>query len=209
MTRIKDISTTATEAASDDYVPLDGTTNDSRKILANNLTGLRLLEEQAASSSASLDFASSISSTFDEYQIEILNLIPATNNAQLYMRMSTDGGSSYDSGTNYGSSQFVANRFGSSASGADSGVAQIRIDQNGISNTATYGFCGTIKLFSPASTSLHKIATGTFTYLNTTYAQSGSFAGRYLSTTAVDAFQFLMSSGNIASGTIRVYGLAK
>lgn len=34
MTRIKDIATTTTTVAADDYIPLDGTTNGSRKILA-------------------------------------------------------------------------------------------------------------------------------------------------------------------------------
>jgi hypothetical protein len=31
--------------------------------------------------------------------------------------------------------------------------------------------------------------------------------GTYLSTTAINAFRVLYSSGNIASGTVRVYGL--
>lgn len=41
-TRIKDISTTATQAASDDYLALDGTTNGTRKILASNVGGSTL-----------------------------------------------------------------------------------------------------------------------------------------------------------------------
>lgn len=44
-TRIKDISTTATQAASDDYLALDGTTNGTRKILASNVGGSTLVIE--------------------------------------------------------------------------------------------------------------------------------------------------------------------
>jgi len=33
--------------------------------------------------------------------------------------------------------------------------------------------------------------------------------GIYLSTTAVNALRFLFSSGNIASGVVRMYGVAK
>lgn len=44
-TRIKDISTTATQAASDDYLALDGTTNGTRKILAGDLGGSTLVIE--------------------------------------------------------------------------------------------------------------------------------------------------------------------
>lgn len=39
MTRPKDISTTATSAATDDYMVLDGATNGSRKILGTNMGG--------------------------------------------------------------------------------------------------------------------------------------------------------------------------
>ena len=34
-------------------------------------------------------------------------------------------------------------------------------------------------------------------------------AGVYLQTTAITGLRFAMSSGNILSGTIRIYGLAK
>lgn len=37
--RIKDLTTTATEAASDDYVAIDGATNGTRKILASDVGG--------------------------------------------------------------------------------------------------------------------------------------------------------------------------
>jgi hypothetical protein len=33
--------------------------------------------------------------------------------------------------------------------------------------------------------------------------------GAYLNTTAVNAFRVLAGSGNLASGTVRVYGIAK
>lgn len=42
MTRIKDASTTATSAATDDYLLLDGATNGSRKILASGVGGAGL-----------------------------------------------------------------------------------------------------------------------------------------------------------------------
>lgn len=38
-TRIKDISTTASAAANDDYLAIDGSTNGTRKILTSNLGG--------------------------------------------------------------------------------------------------------------------------------------------------------------------------
>ncbi|MEV5033690.1 hypothetical protein MRBLMC3_002927 [Sphingobium sp. LMC3-1-1.1] len=171
--------------------------------------GLVLLEQHAASSSASLDFTASISGTYDEYLIELVNLVPANNAVTLYMRLSTDGGASYDSGANYGYTRWITNRFGSGSDGTDSGSNEIRINNNAVDNTATYGISGSARFFSPSSTSLHKIVSGSITLINAANIESGLFSGRYLSTTAVNAFRFLFSSGNISSGTIRVYGVAK
>lgn len=169
-----------------------------------------LLEQHTASTSASLDFTTAISATYDEYMIEIVRIVPATNATNLLMRMSTDGGSSYDSGSNYSGAGFRFSNSGSAVSNI--GGTSINLSSNlSQTNTSTKGFSASLKLQSPGSTSLHKSVYGDG------HGDDGSgspdigivIGGKYLSTTAVDAFQFLMSSGNIASGTIRVYGIAK
>lgn len=171
---------------------------------------LVLLEQHTASSSASLDFSTAITATYDEYQIELLNIIPATDATILRMRMSTNAGSSYDSAGNYSWQLARTNRFGQTNTGADSAATQIECS-NSTDNASTAGISGTLRLFSPASTSLHKAVQGTAMQLNSdgTSVENLQVAGFYRSTTAVNAFQFLMSSGNIASGIIRVYGIAK
>src|SRR6185503_12648476 len=63
-------------------------------------SGLVLLEQHTASSSATLDFTS-ISGTYDEYEIHFVNIVPATNNVSFQMRMGTGAGPTYDSGNNY------------------------------------------------------------------------------------------------------------
>jgi hypothetical protein len=172
--------------------------------------GFTLLEQYTAAASASLNFTTSISSTYDEYLIEFVNVIPVTNAVNLYMRMSTNAGVSYDSGANYGSMNAATNRFGQSQSGSDSGANQISLNNNGIDNIVVNGgVSGTLRLFSPLSTSLHKHVLGTFAQTSSSFYQSVQIAGAYRSTTAVNAFQFFFSSGNISSGTIRVYGVPK
>jgi hypothetical protein len=175
--------------------------------------GLVLVETQTASTSASLNFTSCITSTYDEYFIEIVNLIPATNAVGLIMRMSTDGGSSYDSGTNYSTSAY---RFINSGAGAGGGTGQTSISLDGgngtdfLSNTSTWGAIGGYKLFSPSSTALYKRVIGTISYFNSASALEGAtVVGAYLSTTAVNAFQLLTTSGNITSGIVRCYGVVK
>ena len=56
-----------------------------------------LLEQHTASNSATLDFTACISSAYDEYRIEFVALVPATNNVDLWLLVSTDGGSTFDS----------------------------------------------------------------------------------------------------------------
>ena len=172
-------------------------------------SGYTLLEQHTASSSASLNFTTCISSTYDTYEIEIVTLIPATDAVTLWMRFSTDGGSTYDSGTNYQADIFGW-RSSVSPVAIGGGASQTKIDfcgGLGQKNTSTEGLDATARLHTTASVIKQVRANVSFKdasgYLGT------QLVGRYVSTTAVNAFQFLYSSGNIASGTIRVYGLAK
>jgi hypothetical protein len=72
------------------------------------------------------------------------------------------------------------------------------------------GVTGELLFSNPNSTTKSKKLTGQVT----AQVGSGTFEGIstlgfYGGTSAVTQFQFLMSSGNIASGTITVYGLAQ
>lgn len=172
-------------------------------------SGLVLLEQHTASASASLDFTTCISATYDDYVIRLLNIVPATNAAILRMRVSTDGGSTYDSTAIYDHGG------GYSYSGGQGNVgavdqAQWEIAAN-VSNSANYGLSGEYMLIDPARTSGYKHMHGHRAGLDTSVSllvwSHAHFT--YKSTTAVDAFQFYFSSGNIASGTIRVYGVKK
>lgn len=172
--------------------------------------GLVLLEQHTAAASATLDFTAWYSSTYDEYLIEIINLVPATNVVSLRMRMSTNGGVSYDSAGNYGWTAAGDNRFGEGRGGADTGATAIQcMYAANQDNTATKGTSGYARLFSPASTALHKAVRGSLNDIITGVMQVEEFYGSYNSLTAVNAFQFFFSSGNIASGIIRVYGVQK
>ncbi len=171
---------------------------------------LVLLQTQTASASAQLDFATSITATYDEYMIEIVNIVPATDSVAFNMRFGTGGGPTYDTGANYGASHFTFRTGASGVGGADSGQTAIQLHfNNTINNTAAYSVNGSLKLFGPAS-GAHTVIDGMVTARASGISPIGTLVmGRYLSTTAVTALRFYFSSGNIASGTIRVYGIAK
>lgn len=171
---------------------------------------LVLLEQHTASSSASLDFTTCISGTYDEYEIHLLNILPASNSVNLIMLMSTDGGSTYDTTANY-DNNYIAWLVNVSGVATNSGQTSGLIEPN-ISNASGFGMSMKLTLSSPASTSAFKGIYGSGTSAD---GASGTrligftLANFYLGLTAVNAFQFKMNSGNIASGIIRCYGIAK
>ncbi len=170
---------------------------------------LVLIEQHTASSSASLDFTACITSTYDDYLIRFVDVIPATNAVSLLMRVSTNGGSSYDSTAIYDWGGGYGYRSSSGGYGSTSQTAWEITGGN--SNSANYGMIGEVSLVNPARTSGYKTMVGTVSSFDTGVSTpvTKSTQWVYLSATAVNAFQFLMSSGNIASGTIRCYGYAK
>lgn len=170
-----------------------------------------LLEQHTASSSASLDFTSWYSSTYDTYKIVLTSVLPATDAAVLYMRLSTNGGSSYDSGANYYFGAFTWNT--ATGLGTLSGQTQIcPVGNYGVSNAATGGgVSGEITLYDPANTAAYTIMRGSlfFSYSTGPLPTGAALFARYDVTTAVNAFQFSFSADEIASGVIRVYGIVK
>lgn len=177
--------------------------------------GLVLLEQHTASASASLNFTTCITSTYDSYFVVIENLVPATNATDLYLRFSTDGGSSYVSSASYdwGSWLFYS---GGSGTGGGTSQTEILLNHGGSFNhikngTSGNGYSGSFYIHSPLGTTGFKRVRGQSVYMESSanVEVGTTFSGTYKSTTAANAFQMLMSSGNITSGVIRVYGLEK
>ena len=180
--------------------------------------GLVLLEKHDASGSASLDFTTrnatgqsgaTFQSDYDEYLIEFVDLAPATNNVDLLVLLSTNGGSSYDAGTNYARQTRLDQSTFNTVAGGNSGLTALVAITN-VSNGSTFGLNLSGKIWAPGSAAHYKPFTFQGVYRN----NDGSFysvvgSGVYLSATAVNAFQAKFSSGNIASGSIRVYGIVK
>lgn len=172
-------------------------------------SGLDLLETHTASNSTSLDFTTWYSSTYDQYKIEILNLLPASNNITAQMLMSTNGGSSYDTSSIYNNNGIVW--LVSVAAAVSNNSQAFGVLQTSVNNTAGYGLSMSLTFNSPAG-SAYKAVFGTGSSVD---ASSGlrmigwSIANFYVSATAVNAFQIKMSSGNITSGIVRVYGVGK
>lgn len=171
-----------------------------------------LLEEHTASSSATLDFTTAITSTYDDYIIELLNVIPATDTEPLFMRFSTNGGSSFDAGSNYqwcNNQCLASGAGGTNGSGSDVGIIMGAGQQS--SSASWGGLSGSYHLYNPLSATAWQMVTGQSMSRDARdgVAAVRNMGGAYIpsSPAAVNAIRFIFGSGDIASGTIRVYGL--
>jgi hypothetical protein len=183
--------------------------------------GTTLLEEHTASSSASLTFTTrnvtgqsgaTFQSDFDEYEIHVVSVIPATTTVDLQFQASTDGGVSYDSTSGHYTWQLFFAAFNATSNNGSTSTTASSIAIN-LNNSSTIACSGRYRLYSPLSTSVYKVLEGqascndnSRTTDSTTQLVSAKYA---VSGSAMNAMQFLMSSGNIASGTIRIFGIAK
>lgn len=168
--------------------------------------GLVLLEQHTASGSASLDFTSWYTSDFNDYLIELLNVIPATNGTDMLVRLSTDGGTTWDSGSNYYYAWQYVDNVGDT--GVIRGSPSTAITLFTVIANTLEGLSGTIHLFGPGS-GVRKSLTIDMSASQVAAVYRGTGIGLWSNTAAYNGVRFLFSSGNIASGTARVYGVAK
>ena len=187
----------------------------------NNVTALNaaiatgnmiLLSSQTASSSASISFTTGIDSTYKEYEFYFINCHPATDSAILQFNMSTDGGSSYNV-TKTTTFFYAYHNEADSSDGltyetsydlAQSTSFQNLGDNIGIDNDNS--FSGSFTLFNPASTTYVKHFISNTSSFKTGEVNS-YIAGYGNTTSAINAIQFKMNSGNIDDGTILMYGI--
>lgn len=169
------------------------------------------IQRSTASASTSMDFVTGIDDAeMDRFEIDIDNYIPATDATALWLRVSTDFGSTWKSGV---SDYIYAGFYNDSAGGAattvnSTGAAQIVISYGSLCGNSTgEQYSGTIKFFNPANTSIYKVfkvAGGG--YNSTPRSADVNVSGNYIATTAINGVRLLSSSGNMTSGTVTLRG---
>jgi len=165
--------------------------------------GMEFIASLDASSSATLSFTGFDASKYDSYIFTVGNMLPATDDTLFQALMSVDGGSNYLSASD---SYVTGIAVGISA--GDN--AFIPLTYNGIGNATGEGLTGDYFLNNPDLNTTTYL-TGSVVYTTATGAIGGYIgdqfgAGKTKAATVVNAIQFKFSSGNIASGTITMYG---
>lgn len=167
-----------------------------------------LLATLTANNSSSLIDTTHITSSYKSYELRLLNIVLGTNNAIPEIFVSTNGGSSYDTtSTNYYGEDMLT------AAGSNGQVNFIAglLGAGWVYKTGTSGSMnGVVRIYNPSNASVYKGFD--FTFNMVANAPSGNNgAGSYIgSTAAINAFEFIPSSGTgssgIVSGQIEIWG---
>ena len=186
-----------------------------------SITGLGsmvFIKKQTASSSATISFVDGTSdvvldNTYKEYLFTFNNIHPATDNASFSVNFSIDGGSNYNVTKTTTYFRAIHWENDTTAFGYDTGgdLAQSTDFQNIITVIGAdndQSGTGYMHLFNPSSTTFVKhfiVNAQKAHYLDISVNEF--YAGYGNTTSAVDAVQFKMSSGNIDAGDICLYGI--
>lgn len=170
-----------------------------------------LLQTQTASASASIDFDAKFSVTFDLYMVVFKEIIPSTDNVHMIMRLDADGGVSFDAGaSDYKWTTVQSVDTGTITGAGSSGDTEIQLMIASIGNGTGEGLDGRLFIYDPFNSGKHTRTESRLIQENQNNNQiSNTNSGKRSTDQADDSIQFLMDSGNIASGTFELYGLRK
>ena len=178
---------------------------------------MTFISKQTASSSSTISFTSGIDSTYKEYLFTFKNIHPATDSAEFTFNLSADSGSNY----NVTKTTSLFQTYHNEDESVDSGTAVQYTTASDLAQSTAFQelavdcgngndecVSGTMQLFNPSSTTFvkHFMFTGQQAH-QADQSQNNYVAGYFNTTSAIDAVQFKMSSGNIDAGDICLYGI--
>lgn len=176
--------------------------------------GVVLIQSQSASGSTSIDFTTGLTDTeFKKFILQIDDLVCATDGKAVLLRASQ--AASFISGASDYSWVVTGDRISASATGGSAGDTSINLTlatgaTSGLGNAA--GEYGTweVTIFNPSGSSLNKEMIFDGSYNRATDGERIRMvgSGRVIkNNTAIDGLRVLMDSGNITSGTFRLWGV--
>jgi hypothetical protein len=179
---------------------------------------MTFIKKLTASTSATLSFVDGSSdvvldNTYKEYVFIFNNIHPASNNVKLHFNMSADSGSNYNvtkTTTFFRADHDEADSATALGYNTSNDLAQSTNFQGlgDIGNDNDQTLSGTLHLFDPSNTTFVKHFISTTNACDHADESRNYFVAGYGNTTsAIDAVQFKMSSGNMDSGTITLYGI--
>lgn len=217
---VNDFTEDTSPLGASDYVwTHDASASIRKKAKPLNITrtgGLQLLDSGTVTNAATLDIVLTSFTTYRAFKFILTSFVPASDDVELWMRLSTDGGANYDA-TGYSYTQLATRDNNStinhfrSASDTKLVVAQNTTAGEAISNVASEGGVDVeVTVYDPQATGRFPRARWEFSYFGATQQDTfqGSGSGSRENAQNTDAARFFFESGNIASGNWALYGYA-
>ena len=178
---------------------------------------LNLISTSTASSSATIDITSGLDSTYKEYIIKFINIHPATDSVHFLFQGDTGTNTNYNQtitsacirAYNYEGSGTPALQYYTSGDLAQGTDFHYMTGNAGVGNDSDQSFNGTLHLFNPSDTTFVKhFLIDTHSHGPSNYTMRFLVGGYFNTTSAITRLRFKFSSGNIDSGTIKLYGVS-
>lgn len=173
---------------------------------------LVLLATSTLANDATADFTAFDNSTYESYIFYFSNVVPSSDNQDFWVRTSTDGGTSYDDGADT-YSWIVHGAISSNTIAQTDAADDTKIILNDTGNpgpgsaSGEDGVSGWLVLHGPGLAKKTQITSQIFFQDADGAYQIHNGGGQRASSADVDAIRFLFSSGNLESGTIKMYGM--
>jgi len=199
-----------------------GTVGSSGQVLMSNgpaalptfqalptVSGGTLITTLAAATSASLIDTTSLTSSYNRYELRLIKLVPASGSSELRLAISTDNGATWAAGSSdyVYTGQFISST-GTATANSGAGTSKISLTSANISSSQPEGVNGSIFIQNPSAT------TSRVPFISNLWWPSGASANSigitagwlYNTVGAITAIRFIMSTGNITSGSIQIWG---
>jgi|OM-RGC.v1.015366782 hypothetical protein len=175
-------------------------------------SGLVKLASTTASDDATLTFDNFVdSSTYSSYRIDFENIKAGTDNVILRATFRQGGGSGSDITGTYRHSEFYgswnSSSEGTTTNQTNTDFVEIMNSQGTASGEENSGYIDFFPAYDTKGKSYVKVNVAKTN--NSTNVFASILYGGIISTTVCTGIKFFMSSGNIASGTITIFGVKK
>lgn len=200
---------TAPLALTDFALTYDASAAGVKKAALNKLGNLVLIQTQTVSGVATVDFTTGIDGTYETFVVIYSNVVPQTDNTDLYLRTSSNGGSSFDAAGNYRTmfSYWTSGSAGGTFSGGNSDTSTFFQMGANLGNATGEQISGHFEFVRGGTNRFGMHGQHTQESKDARGA-TGLNGGTRADSVAVNAIRMMISSGNI-SGTFSLYGVKK
>lgn len=155
---------------------------------------------------ASSTFTGFDSAIYKDYKFILDHVAPSTDGGNMCVQVSTNSGSSYDTGSNYRSSGNGISGGGFTGENTTAGFISLNAT-NTVGNSTNEFISGEVTVYTPGTSQWTAVNWQVTIVGISTNLINITGGGLHASVSIVNGLRFLFDNGNIALGTIRMYGL--